>query len=76
MSIDRNTRNETTSFARFAAAILFVMLVGIGHTVSPQVKGAVESPAAAEEQEITEPAFLPSDCAVDGLVFADCNLEF
>ena len=66
----------TTSFARLAAAILFVLMLGTGYTMSPKVEGAVASPVAAEEQEIVEGAFLPSDCAVDGLVFADCNLAF
>lgn len=76
MSTTRDKRNGTTIFGRLAAAILFVLMVAMGHAISPRVEGAVDSPVAAEELEITEPSFLPSDCAVDGLVFADCDLEF
>ena len=75
MSTTLDNRNGTTNFARLAAAILFVLMVGTGYTISPKVEGAVDSPVATAE-EITEPAYLPSDCAVDGLVFADCNLDF
>ena len=76
MSTTLDNRNGTTSLARLAAAILFVLMLGTGYTISPKVEGAVDSPVAAEDQEIVEPAFLPSDCAGDGLVFADCNLDF
>ena len=76
MSIIRNNRRDATRFARLAAAMLFVLMVGMGYAISPCVEGAVESRATAQAQEITEPEFLPSDCAVDGLVFADCNFDF
>jgi hypothetical protein len=75
MSTTLDNRNGTTSFARLATAILFVLMVGTGYTISPKVGGAADSAVAAEDQEIVEAAFLPSDCAVDGLVFADCNLD-
>ena len=76
MSTTRDNRNGTTNFARLAAAILFVLMVGMAYAISPKVEGAIDSPMAATAEEITESAFLPSDCAVDGLVFADCNLDF
>lgn len=76
MSTIRNNRRDSTNFARLAAASLFALMVGMGYTISPRVEGAVESRAAAEAQEITEPEFLPSDCAIDGLVFAECNFDF
>jgi hypothetical protein len=76
MSTDRPNHNETTNCARFAATLLFVMLVGVGYTVSPHVKGAVEFAPASGQQDIMEPEFFPSECAVDGLVFSDCNLDF
>jgi hypothetical protein len=76
MSTTLDDRNGTTSFAGVASAILFVLMLGTGYTMAPKVEGAVDSPVAAEEQEIVEAAFLPSDCAVDGLVFVDCNLAF
>ena len=76
MSTTRDTRNGTLHLARHAAAVLFVLIAGMGYTISPLVKGAVDAPAAMEEREIAEPDFLPSECAVDGLVFADCNPDF
>ena len=74
MSTAQATRNG--SLARQAAAALFVLIAGMGYTISPLVKGAIDAPAARDDQEITEPELLPSECAVDGLVFADCNLDF
>ena len=76
MSANQDNRDGTTYFARLAAAILFVSMIGTGYAISPKVEGAVDSPVAVAEQEITEPELLPSDCAVDGLVFADCNFDF
>ena len=76
MSTARDERNGTTNIARFAAATLFVLMLGMGHAFFPRVEGAVDSPVGAKEQEIMEAEFLPSDCAVDGLVFTDCNLDF
>ncbi len=76
MSTAQDQRNGTTNVTRLAAATLFLLMVGLGYSISPRVEGAIASPAAAEEQEIMEPEFLPSDCAVDGLVFAECDLDF
>jgi len=76
MSNTQENRNENRILARLTAAVLFVLVVGMGYTVSTRVEGAVASPNAAEEQDISEPAFFPSDCTSDGLVFSDCDLEF
>lgn len=76
MSTVQDNSNGTRKLARFAAAILFVLLVTTGYAISPRVEGAVNSPVAAEDQDIAEPEYLPSDCAVDGLVFADCDFDF
>ena len=76
MSTTQDTRSGTLHLARHAAAVLLVLIASMGYTISPLVKGAVDAPAAMEDREITEPEFLPSECAADGLVFADCNLDF
>ena len=76
MSTTRDSGNVTTSITRIAAAFVFTLLIAAGYMISPHVAGAVASPVAAEELDIQEPELLASDCAVDGLVFADCNFEF
>ena len=76
MSNADDNRNGIGRIVRSAAAILFVLIVGMGSTVSPQVEGAVDFPVVAEDAAVSERALQPSECAVDGLVFADCNLEF
>ena len=76
MSITQEKRNGIRHLARYAATVLFVLIVATGHTISPQVEGTADMLAVAEERGIAEPEFLPSDCAVDGLVFANCNLDF
>jgi len=52
-----------------------VLITGMGYAISSRLDGPVDAPAAMENG-IMEPEFLPSECAVDGLVFADCNLDF
>jgi hypothetical protein len=76
MSNTQENRNETRSPARLAAAILFVLMLGTGYTISPPVEGAVARPTVAEEQDPAELAYLPSECMIDGLAFSDCNLDF
>ena len=70
------TRHGIRHLVHSAAAILFVMMVGMGSTVSPQVEGAINGPVEAENGAVAEPDFQPSECAADGLVFADCNPGF
>ena len=76
MSTAQVGSNGTRNLARIAAAILFVLAIGMGYGVPLQVQGAVGTPIATEEEDITEPAYLPSECVVDGLVFSDCNMDF
>ena len=75
MSTARDTRSATAGFFRHALPLIFVLITGMGYAIWLQVAGAVDAPAAMENG-IREPEFLPSDCAVDGQVFADCNLDF
>ena len=74
MSTARDERKETRSVTRLVTAILFTLAIG-GYAISPEVKGASASVAATEEDEMMV-RYLQSECAVDGLVFADCNLDF
>ena len=76
MRTTQDNRDDTSGFARLTAAILFVLMVGMGYAISPRVEGAVDLPVAAEDQGAEESEYLSSECAADGLVFADCNLEF
>ena len=75
MSTTRDTRSATAGFFRHALPLIFVLIAGMGYAISHRTEGAVDAPAAMENG-IVEPEFLPSDCAVDGLVFADCDLDF
>lgn len=75
MSTARDTHSAPAGFFHHALPLIFVLIAGMGYAISPRVEGAVDTPAATE-YGIVEPDFLPSDCAVDGLVFADCNLDF
>ena len=73
MSTARDTRSAPAGFFRHALPFIFLLLTGMGYAISPRVESAVDTPTATDS---VEPDFLPSDCAVDGLVFADCNLDF
>ena len=64
---------KQTRTARLAATMLFVLLVGMGYAVSPQVVGAVSLPDAVEDQDT---ASLPSECTAGGQTFSDCLLDF
>ena len=75
MSTASDTRSAPAGFFRYALPFIFVLITGMGYAISPRIEGAVDT-SAATENGIVEPDFLPSDCAVDGLVFADCNLDF
>ena len=57
-------------------AILFVLALGIGYAVSPQVEGAVSLPNPVEDQDMAEPAYFSSDCMSGGLAFSACDLDF
>src|SRR5262245_54484443 len=57
MTTTRASRNGTTKSARLMAAISFMVMVGMGYTISLPVEGAIGS-AAAAQQDITEPEFL------------------
>ena len=72
----QDNRNETRILARLAAAILFVLVVGMGYAISPQVEGAVDLPDAVEDQDTAEPPYSPSECVIGGLVFSECFLDF
>ena len=65
----QESRNETQKPTRFAAMILFVLVVGMGYAVSPQVEGAVDLPNAVEDQDTAE-------CNIGGLVFSECFPDF
>jgi len=66
-------RNQSRSPAGLAAAILFVVMVGMGYAISRQVEGAVGLPDAVKDQDT---ATLPSECTVGGLTFSGCLLDF
>ena len=74
METVKDSSIEPLSLARRAAAILIVLLAVMPYTVSPNAGSAIDGPVAAYEGAM-EQQYLPSDCAVDGLVFADCYLE-
>jgi hypothetical protein len=76
MSRAQDNGNETRNPARLAAAVLFVLVVGMGYAVSPHVEGAVDLPNAVEDQDTAEQPYLTSGCAIDGLVFSECFLDF
>jgi len=75
MSTARNSRSATAGFFRHALPLILVLSTGMGYAISLRVGGEVDAPAAMENG-IMEPELLPSECTVDGLVFADCNLDF
>jgi len=75
MSTARDARSAPARFFRRALPLIFVLITGMGYAISSRLDGPVDAPAAMENG-IMEPEFLPSECAVDGLVFADCNLDF
>jgi hypothetical protein len=75
MSTAQATRSSPAGFFRHALPLIFVLITGMAYAISPWVEGPVDTPAATDNG-IVEPDFMPSDCAVDGLVFADCNLDF
>ena len=74
MKTVKDNRSGTRDLTRYAGAISFALIVGMGYAVSSHVRGAVDSPVPAEESAMA-PQNLPSDCAINGLVFADCYLE-
>jgi len=74
MRTTRYNHAEPSSFARLAAAILFLLVVGMGYAVSPRVEGAVGLPPVAQDQE--ESAELAPECVSHGLVFSDCGMDF
>ena len=76
MSNAQGNRNGTRNTARLFAAILFVLMVGMGYSISPQVEGAIDRPNPAVDSETSEPQHLPSECVIDGLAFSDCLLDF
>jgi hypothetical protein len=76
MSTVQDNRNGTLNLARICTAILLVLAVGMGYAISPRVEGASDLSTSAEDQGNVELAYLPSDCAVDGLVFSECYLDF
>lgn len=67
MLTTQENRNETRSPARLAATILFVLVVGMGYWISPQVEGAVDLPNAVEEQDLAD---APADYVSGGLAFS------
>jgi hypothetical protein len=76
MSTARDNRNETRIAVRLAATMLFVLVVGMGYAISPQVEGAVNLSSPVEDQDKAEPPYLSSACVVDGLAFSECMLDF
>ena len=76
MSTAQDNRNETRNPARLAATILFVLMVGMGYAISPQVQGAVDLRNPVEDQDTAEQQYLPSECVIDGLSFSECMLDF
>jgi hypothetical protein len=76
MSTAQDNRNQTRNPVRLAATILFVLVVGMGYAISPQVEGAVKLPSPVEDQDTAEPPYLPSECVIDGLAFSECMLDF
>jgi len=76
MTNTQTHRNGTSDFARLSAAVLFVTMVGMGYAISPRVEGAVAQPAAVADEAVQELPDRVSDCAIGGLVFAGCNLDF
>ena len=76
MSTAQDNRNETRNPACLAATILFVLVVGMGYAIAPQVVGAVHLPNPVEDQPTAVPPYLPSECVIDGLAFSECMLDF
>ena len=66
-------RKQSRKPAGLAATILFVLVVGMGYAVAPQVESAVSLPDAVEDQDTDT---LPSECTIGGLTFSDCFLDF
>ena len=71
MSTAQESQNKIRKPARLVASILFVLVVGMGYAVSPQVEGAVGLPDAMEDEEQS-----PSACVTSGLVLSDCFMDF
>ena len=76
MSTTQNDLNGISGFARLTAGILFTLMVGMGYAVSPRVESAIDFPVQLEESDTAEARSLASGCVADGLVFADCSLDF
>jgi len=76
MDTGHDQRDVTSNFARLTAGILFVLFVGIGYAVPARVESGVALPVQGEEQNTAEAPYFASRCAVDGLVFTGCDLEF
>jgi hypothetical protein len=73
MLTTQDSRNETRSPARFVATILFMLMLGMGYAVSPQVEGAVDLQNAVEDQDTAD---APSGYVSGGLAFSDDLLDF
>ena len=73
MLTTQDKRNENRKPTRLAATILFVLVVGMGYTISPPVEGAVDLANPVEDQDTAE---LSSECVIGGLVFPECFPDF
>jgi hypothetical protein len=69
-----NTREQNQARkSRLVAAIVFVLLAGMGHAVSSQVEGAVGPADAVADHDTGN---FPSECTSHGLTLPDCFEDF
>lgn len=64
-------RSESRNPTRILAAIMLVLMTGIGYAV----EGATDIRNAAVEEEAMEADYLASDCVAGGLAFSGCLID-